>query len=71
MQDLDDAKALEHATHVDVSVAREHAAARCAAALAAGGRIVDESEAPRAWLLADRSGNRVCLCAWPDGAVPT
>lgn len=69
MQDLDNAKALEHAMHVDVSVAREHAGARCAAALAAGGRIVDESEAPRAWILAGRAGNRVCLCAWPDGAV--
>ena len=47
MQDLDDAKPLRHAMHVDVSVAREHAEARLAAALAAGGRIVDESEAPR------------------------
>ena len=28
--------------------------ARLAAALAAGGRIVDESEAPAAWILADR-----------------
>ena len=53
-----------------LTVAGEHAEARCAAALAAGGRIVDESEAPRAWILADRAGHRVCLCAWPDGAVP-
>ncbi|MDP9468580.1 MAG: hypothetical protein M3P32_07580, partial [Chloroflexota bacterium] len=41
MQELDAAKPLRHAMHVDVSVAREHAEARLAAALAAGGRIVD------------------------------
>jgi 4a-hydroxytetrahydrobiopterin dehydratase len=55
--------------HVDVSVAREHVEARLAAALAAGGRIVDDSNAPVHWTLADRAGNRVCVCAWPDGAT--
>jgi 4a-hydroxytetrahydrobiopterin dehydratase len=69
MQDLDEAKPLRHAMHVDVSVAREHVDARLAAALAAGGRIVDDSSAPTAWTLADRAGNRVCICAWPDGAT--
>ncbi len=68
MQDLDPAKPLRHAMHVDVSVAREHAEQRLAAALAAGGRIIDDSEAPSAWILADRAGNRVCVVAWPDGA---
>ena len=70
MQGLDEAKPLRHAMHIDVSVAREHAEARLAAALAAGGRIVDESEAPASWILADRAGNRVCIAAWPDGATP-
>lgn len=68
MQTLDDGKPLRHAMHIDVSVAREHVPARLAAALAAGGRIVDESHAPAHWTLADRAGNRVCVCAWPDGA---
>jgi 4a-hydroxytetrahydrobiopterin dehydratase len=68
MQDLDPAKPLRHAMHVDVSVAREHAEARVAAALAAGGRIVHEFDVPPAWVLADRAGNRVCVAAWPDGA---
>ncbi len=67
MQELNDAKPLRHAMHVDVSLAREHIATRLEAALAAGGRIVDESHAPSHWTLADRAGNRVCLCAWPDG----
>src|SRR5215210_5598401 len=68
MQDLDPAKPLRHAMHVDVSVAREHAEARLAAALAAGGRVIDDSKAPGSWILADRSGNKVCIAAWPDGA---
>lgn len=69
MQELDSEKPLRHAMHVDVSVAREHAEQRLTAALAAGGRIVDDSEAPRWWILADRAGNRVCIAAWPDGAA--
>jgi 4a-hydroxytetrahydrobiopterin dehydratase len=68
VQELDAAKPLRHAMHVDVSVAREHAETRLAAALAAGGRLVDDSAAPTAWILADRAGNKVCIAAWPDGA---
>lgn len=67
MQELDQSKALRHAMHVDVSVAREHVEARLKAAVAAGGRIVDDSHAPSHWTLSDRAGNRVCICAWPDG----
>ncbi len=36
---------------------------------AAGGRIVDDTEAPGYWTLADRAGNRVCITAWPDGSA--
>jgi 4a-hydroxytetrahydrobiopterin dehydratase len=68
MQELDPAKPLRHALHLDVSLAREQAEARLAAAVAAGGRVVDDSEAPSAWILSDRAGNRVCIAAWPDGA---
>ena len=70
MQELHPARSLRHAMHVDVSVAREHVEARLASALAAGGRIVDDADAPAGWILADRAGNRVCVTAWPDGAVP-
>jgi 4a-hydroxytetrahydrobiopterin dehydratase len=52
-----------------VSVAREHVTARLQAALAAGGRIVATSDASSSWTLSDRAGNRVCICAWPDGAT--
>lgn len=68
MQELDEKKALKHAMHLDVSVAKTQVEARLKAALAAGGVIVDDSEAPAFWILADRSGNKVCLVAWPDGA---
>jgi 4a-hydroxytetrahydrobiopterin dehydratase len=69
MQELADRKSLSHAMHIDVSVARECAPARLQAALNAGGRVVDDSHAPAHWTLADRAGNRVCVCAWPDGSA--
>jgi len=68
MQSLNADKPLRHAMHLDVSVAREQVATRLAAALAAGGRIVDDSHAPAHWTLTDRAGNRVCICGWPDGS---
>jgi 4a-hydroxytetrahydrobiopterin dehydratase len=71
MQELDPAKPLRHAMHVDVSVAREHAVRRLEAALAAGGRVVEDSDAPAWWVLSDRAGNRVCIASWPDGAEPS
>lgn len=70
MQDLDPSKSLRHAMHIDVSLGRDQIETRLAQAVAAGGRIVDDSEAPSAWILADQSGNKVCLAAWPDGARP-
>jgi 4a-hydroxytetrahydrobiopterin dehydratase len=69
MQDLDSATPLRHAMHIDVSVAREHIQARLAAAIAAGGRVVRHWDDPEAWTLADRGGNRVCICAWPDSVT--
>ena len=73
MQDLDEAKSLRHAMHIDVSVARQHVRARLEAAVAAGGRIVADADAPGSWILSDRAGNRVCIAAWPDGSrdLPT
>jgi 4a-hydroxytetrahydrobiopterin dehydratase len=68
MQDIDPNKPLRHAMHIDVSVSKEQAQSRVDAAVAAGGVIVESSEAPSWWVLADRSGNKVCVVAWPDGA---
>lgn len=69
MQELDENKVLKHAMHLDVSVPRDFAEQRLAAALAAGGVVVDDSHAPAWWILADRSGNKVCIASWPDGAI--
>ena len=67
MQEIAANKTLRHAMHIDVSVASECVKARVEAALAAGGRVVDASQAPAHWTLSDRAGNRVCICGWPDG----
>jgi 4a-hydroxytetrahydrobiopterin dehydratase len=69
MQELNPAKPLRHAMHVDVCVAREYADERVAAALAAGGSLVDDADAPGSRILADRAGNKVCVAAWQDGAM--
>ena len=39
---------------------------RIDAALAAGGTLVSDAEAPSFWVLADPQGNRACLCTWQD-----
>ena len=57
----------EHATpqrfHVEVYVAPEVVAQRVAAALAAGGTVVDDSDAPSLTVIADQDGNRGVVCA--------
>jgi 4a-hydroxytetrahydrobiopterin dehydratase len=53
-------------THIDVSVPADQAEARVAAALAAGGRIVDDSHAPEWWTLASPENHGVDIAAWPD-----
>jgi 4a-hydroxytetrahydrobiopterin dehydratase len=68
MQELSEKKSLKHAMHIDVSVSKEHIQARLAAAVSAGGIIVEDSHAPASWILSDKSGNKVCIVAWPDGA---
>jgi 4a-hydroxytetrahydrobiopterin dehydratase len=53
-------------THIDVSVPADQAEARVAAALAAGGRLADESHAPDWWTLASPENHGVDIAAWPD-----
>lgn len=48
--------------HVDLWVPHDRADERIAAAVAAGGRVVDDEEAPTFVVLADPEGNRVCVC---------
>jgi 4a-hydroxytetrahydrobiopterin dehydratase len=48
--------------HFDVWVAPDAAEGRIAAAVAAGGTVVDDAAAPSFTVLADPQGNRVCIC---------
>ena len=52
-------------------MARGHVEARLAAAQAAEGHMVDETDTPPGWTLVDRAGNRACVAACPDSVVPT
>lgn len=48
--------------HLDLRVPPEEVEPRLAAALAAGGTLVSDAEAPRFWVVADPQGNKICLC---------
>lgn len=53
--------------HLEVYVTPEVAAERIAAAVAAGGTVVDDSEAPSLVVIADQDGNRGVVCAQQPG----
>lgn len=48
--------------HIDVWVPPEVADERIAAAVAAGGTVVDDSQAPSYVVIADQDGNKACVC---------
>ena len=48
----------------------DQAEARIAAALAAGGHLVSDENAPEWWTLADAEGNEVDVAPWPDRDRP-
>ncbi|GAA0514093.1 hypothetical protein Ade02nite_49270 [Paractinoplanes deccanensis] len=52
--------------HPDIWIEPAQVQPRIDAALAAGGTLVSDAEAPAFWVLADPEGNRVCLCTWQD-----
>jgi 4a-hydroxytetrahydrobiopterin dehydratase len=52
--------------HLDVWVPHDVAEQRIAAAVAAGGRVVDATEQPSFTVLADPEGNRACVCTFLD-----
>jgi 4a-hydroxytetrahydrobiopterin dehydratase len=53
-------------THIDVSVPAPYAQARVDAALAAGGRLVDDSRAPAWWTLASPDNHGIDIASWTD-----
>jgi 4a-hydroxytetrahydrobiopterin dehydratase len=65
-QQMDAPRPQRNRIHVDLYLPQDQAEARIAAALAAGGRIVDDEHAPHWWTLADPEGNEVDVAPWPD-----
>ena len=61
-QDTDSEQPDRQRFHLDISVPPEVAAGRIDAALAAGGTLVSDAEAPAFVVLADAEGNQVCVC---------
>lgn len=55
-------------THFDVFVPADQAQARVDAALAAGGRLADDSHAPDWWSLASPDNHGVDIAAWTDAS---
>ncbi|KQZ85338.1 hypothetical protein ASD56_03040 [Microbacterium sp. Root166] len=53
-------------THFDIFVPADQARARVDAALAAGGRLVDDSYAPAWWSLASPDNHGVDIASWTD-----
>lgn len=52
--------------HIDLWVPHDQAEERIAAAVAAGGRVVDDGHAPSFVVLADPEGNKACVCTCLD-----
>jgi glyoxalase superfamily protein len=65
-QQMDAPRRQRNRVHFDITVAHEEAEPRVRTALAAGGRLVDDSFARSFWVLADAEGNEVCVCTWTD-----
>ncbi len=60
-QDTDEHETPRQRFHVDVWVPPEVAEQRIAAAVAAGGIVVDDSQAPSYTVVADQDGNKACV----------
>jgi len=64
VQQMDVMRTGRNRIHIDVGVPHDQAEARVAAALAAGGTMVRDENAPMWWTLADPEGNEVDLATW-------
>ena len=65
-QQMDAPRPQRNRIHIDVYVPHDQAEARVAAAIAAGGHLVSDVNAPGTWTLADAEGNEVDVASWPD-----
>ena len=65
-QDTDEHETPRQRWHFDLWLAPEVAEERIKAAVAIGGSVVDDSEAPSFTVLADPDGNKACICTCLD-----
>ncbi|WP_371403091.1 4a-hydroxytetrahydrobiopterin dehydratase [Kribbella sp. NBC_00662] len=56
--------------HLDLRIPPEVVEDRIAAAVQAGGELVDDTHAPAFWVLVDPQGNRACLTTWQGRESP-
>ena len=63
-QQMDEPRPQRNRIHFDITVPHDQAEARIAAAIAAGGHLVSDDQAPAFTVLADPEGNEVCVCTW-------
>ena len=63
-QQMDAPRPQRNRIHFDVSVPHDEANRRIEAALAAGGKVLSDAEAPAFWVLADPEGNEACITTW-------
>jgi 4a-hydroxytetrahydrobiopterin dehydratase len=63
-QQMDEPRPQRNRIHLDISVPHDEAQRRIEAALAAGGTLVYDAEAPAFWVLADAEGNEACITTW-------
>jgi 4a-hydroxytetrahydrobiopterin dehydratase len=61
-QDTDEHEPPRQRFHIDVWVPPEVADQRIAAAIAVGGIVADDSQAPASTVIADQDGNKACVC---------
>ncbi|HEY1324472.1 MAG TPA: VOC family protein [Streptosporangiaceae bacterium] len=63
-QQMDAPRPQRNRIHFDICVPHDEAQRRIQAALAAGGTLVSDAEAPAFWILADPEGNEACVTTW-------
>jgi 4a-hydroxytetrahydrobiopterin dehydratase len=63
-QQMDAPRPQRNRIHIDLYLGRDQAESRIEAALAAGGRIISDENAPGWWTLADPEGNEVDVAIW-------
>jgi 4a-hydroxytetrahydrobiopterin dehydratase len=63
-QQMDAPRPQRNRIHFDVAVPHDEAGRRIEAALAAGGTVRSDAQAPAFWVLADPEGNEACVTTW-------